>query len=112
MLVIQKAIHPKYKRTYLSTMIGDKKIGFEAGTVVNVFVKGDTLFFTEKKDCPGFEFIKKAKVYFTQRRDQGQLNLGWFERNMTGKDLLRVFYTKIGIFIKPFEEKEFNEYVL
>ena len=112
MIVIQKALHSKYKRTYASANIGGMKIGFTAGDTVNVLLKDDSILMTKKSEHQGYQPIRQNKVYLTQNRDQVQLPMDWFDRHMKGNDWLKVDYTKDGLFISPFRREEFENHIL
>lgn len=112
MLVIQRMLHPTSKKTYMSTKIIDREIGFLVGETVNVLLKGDLLLFTKELKYPGFSFVKEAKVFLSQRRAQAQLFQPWVKTHMDGLTHLRVYYTKHGIFIRPYKGEEFVDYEL
>lgn len=112
MLVIQRLLHPTSKKTYMSAKLVDREIGFKVGDTVNVFLKGDVLLFTKKTEYPGFSFVKDAKVFLSQRRAQAQLFQPWVKTHMEGLTHLRAYYTKHGIFIRPYHGEEFVDYEL
>ena len=112
MLKIQKILHPTQKKVRVSAKVVDFEVGFSVGAEVNVMSKDDILVFTKCSEIKGFEFVKKAKVFSSQGNAQASLGPKWVREHMGDNKNLRVYYTRIGIFIRPFEGGMLNDLIV
>lgn len=113
MMIVQRAIQSSPRRTYASVKIADQKIGFESGTKVNIFQRGAILLVSTMEEYPGFNKIAGSfKVIVQNNREQIMIPGEWFGEFMYDLNFLRVFYTKHGIFMRPYGGEEFKDYVL
>lgn len=106
MLIVQRFYDFGTPRTYATVKIVDKEIGLILGEKVEIFAKGDTLFYTQDhllKLSTGFKRLETRKVFTTQNRTQISFPQKWFKEYCKGLTHVKVYYTKIGLFIKPFD---------
>lgn len=111
MLVIQKVIGSKYKRIPSSIKLAGIKNGYETGSTLKVFQKGDTLYFTKKDEPKGFEFLQSAKVWFTQKKDFFGVPTEYCKNILKENSFVKIIYAKEGIFVKPAYLEDCNKYV-
>ena len=109
MLIKQKIYNPTTPGTSPRTWATDKTMGQETGLTlgekVEIYAKGDTLFYTQDFRLPkanGFKLIATRKVFRTQNRAQISLPTDWTTGHCKDMTHVRAYYTKIGLFIRPF----------
>jgi hypothetical protein len=106
MLIIQNISAALSPATYATTKIVDKEIGLKLGEQVEIFGKGDTLFYTQDHQLnlsTGFKRMETRKVFLTQKRAQISFPPKWLKEYCSDVTHVMVFYTKIGLFIKPYK---------
>ena len=84
---------------------GGKETGLTLGEKVEIYARGDTLFYSHDHILPevaGFEKIAVRKVCRTQNRIQVTMPPEWVEEYCKDVTHVRAYYTKIGLFIRPF----------
>ena len=104
MKIIQNIYALSTPRFFATAKILDKEIGLTQGKV-EVYGKGDTLFYSDSHILPrkaGFERIITRKAGYTQNRLQVSLPLTWYREYCKDITHLRVYYTEIGLFVKPY----------
>ncbi len=104
MLIVQNISKALTPWTHATTKVAGKEIGLELGKV-EIFVRGDTLFYTQDhqlKLSTGFERLESRKVFLTQNRAQISFPKKWFATYCAGTTNIKVFYTDLGLFVKPF----------
>lgn len=109
MTFIQMALAAKYKRIKITQKVGNDAVGFASGLKLFVMQKGDTVLFTHDPTIKGFTLLKTSKVYITSGREVVQLPMTWFDQYMEDNSYVKVNYTKLGVFVKPYRTGEFNE---
>lgn len=105
MLIVQRFYETTGARTYATTKIAGKDRGLKVGEKVNIYQKDDCLFYSHDKELPesaGFKFLVTRKVVFTQNRPQVFMPTIWFNRYCAGLTHVKVYYTNLGLFIKPY----------
>jgi uncharacterized phage protein (TIGR02220 family) len=107
MMVIQRVLQANLKRTYASTRIAGKEIGFGIGEHVNVLQRGDTLLYTKSPEYFDFEYVKSAKAYNQNDRPQITIQESWLKDHPC--EYLRVYYTNHGLFLRPFYLEDFDQ---
>lgn len=99
-----------YPRAYVSKKIGSISIGFSPASKVRIYCNEAMLFVTrEKTEMNGYELLKKGTV-----TPSGQLQLPkeWSDKFMKSDNRLVVMdYREDGMYIFPFNEKDFKKYV-
>lgn len=113
MKFIQKVISPKYKRTYVSQLLGESiRIGFSIGDNVRIFQKKERLFITAQEGKTRFSFLRKASISNTNGRAQIYLPHSWIRDYLKGNDYVLAEYSTDGISISPFNPERFESYIL
>lgn len=105
MLIIQNIYNSTPPRTFATDRTGGKETGLTLGEEVQVFVKGDTLYFTHNHRLPdtkGYQKIAVQKVFRTQNRPQITIPAVWAAEYCSEVTHLRAYYTEIGLFLRPF----------
>ena len=105
MLIIQNFYAFTTPRTYATTKIAGQEIGLTLGEKVTIYENGDTLFYSHDFTLPesaGFTELMKRKVFITQNRTQVSMPPAWFKKYCDGLTHVKVFYTELGLFIKPY----------
>jgi hypothetical protein len=106
MLIIQNVYSSgRTPRTYATTKIAGTEIGLTLGDRVTIYQNKHTLFYSHGEELPyhaGFEMIMTRKVSFTQNRPQVSLPPDWVKEYCKDCTHVKVFYTDIGLFIKPY----------
>lgn len=105
MLIVQIISASLTPRTYATTKIAGKEIGLKLGEKVEIFANGNTLFYTQDhqlKLSTGFTRLETRKVFFTQTRTQVSFPQKWFKEYCSDVTHVKVYYTKLGLFIKPY----------
>lgn len=105
MLIKQNIYNPACPRTFATDKTMGKETGLILGEQVEIYSKEDILFYTHDVRLPkskGFKLIATRKVFKTQNRAQVSFPLGWVGVYCGGLMSVRAYYTKIGLFIRPF----------
>lgn len=106
MLIIQKISKTLTPWTTATTKVAGKEIGLKKGNV-EIFGRGDTLFYTQDhqlKLSTGFERLESRKVFFTKSRLHISFPKKWLEKYCSGSTNVKVYYTDLGLFVKPYKE--------
>jgi len=104
MKIIQNIYSNSTPRFFATVKILDKEIGLTEGKI-DVYGNGDTLFYSNTNILPasaGYDKIITRKAGYTQNRLQVSLPSDWYKKYCTGVTHLRVYYTDIGLFVKPY----------
>lgn len=109
MTFIQMALAAKYKRIKITQKVGTDAVGFASGLKLFVMQKDDIVLFTKDPTVKGFTLLKTSKVYITSGREVVQLPMTWYDQFMGDSPYVKVNYTKLGVFVKPYKPGEFNE---
>lgn len=95
-------------RTLARAKMGDSEIGFDSGDEIVVYSKGDILFYSYESTLPDkaeFEKLTTRKSFTVNHGDiQVSIPYKWFKEYCKGLTHVKVFYTKIGLFIKPYKD--------
>lgn len=105
MLIIQNIYNSSPPRTFATFKAAGFETGLKLGSKIEIFQKGDILFYSNGHILPestGFVKIAVRKVFFTQNRGQVALLPKWYQKYCYKITHVRVFYTEIGLFIRPF----------
>ena len=105
MLIIQNIYNSSPPRTFATFKAAGFETGLKLGSKIEIFQKGDILFYSNGHILPesaGFVKIAVRKVFFTQNRTQVAIPLKWFAEYCNGITHLRAYYTDIGLFLRPF----------
>lgn len=111
MIFIQTIKAKRSKRTNVTQRMGGVTVGFNPGQSLIISQLGDTLAYTSQSIPKGFRVLKTVKVYNTQERPQAHVPDEWITDYLGELREAKVFYTNIGIFLKPYVEGEFDDYV-
>ena len=105
MLIIQNISKSSPPRTFATFKAAGFEQGLERGSKIKIYSRGDILFYSNGHVIPdkyGFKEIATRKVFFTQNRSQVALPLKWYAEYCNSITLLRVTYSDIGLFLRPF----------
>jgi hypothetical protein len=90
-------------RTQATTNSGDKEIGLKSGDAVDIYEKNGTLLFTQNYEPKtGFNLIAVRKVFTVNGKSQIIIQKDWCCKGLTH---VKVYYTKIGLFVTPFNDE-------
>jgi len=81
-------------------------IGLESGQA-EIYENGDTLFYSQSNILPaekGFKRLGSRKVYSPEHRSCVGIPGEWYKEHYKGINQVRVYYTKIGLFVKPYKD--------
>lgn len=80
------------------------ELGLKVG-MVEVFQKGDVLFFTQDYQIPiskGFVRWGSRKVFYTQKYAKITPPPEWVKKYCSENTHVRAYYTDIGVFLRPY----------
>lgn len=110
-MVVQK-VYSHNRRTLITVKLSELRIGFKKGQKFFILMRGNVLFFSVDQSYKGFDLVQTAVAGVTQGNIQGPVFKPWVESVLGGRTHIKAYYTTKGIFITPFDEKEFTDYVL
>ena len=113
MVVIQRVLKGSGSRTYTTLKVAGDLIGLNIGHHVEIYSKAGTLFLSSMSNCfipDDFELIRTGKVFTGHDKANMQIPAKWKKEYIGEDQFVKVFYTRIGIFIKPYRG-EFRNYV-
>ncbi len=106
-------IQPIYRRkttngvsTGVRYKAADLIFGLKQGIQVNVYSNGETLFYSKSGNLPdrfGFTKLATRKPYKFGRDLHTTIPVAWAKHRCQDISYLKVIYTDIGIFLKPYK---------